>query len=98
MTTALLDWLTHRDLAQRVREAKAGDAVTLTTAHGSKGLEWPIVFLLDWHPRNEEEAQEERRVFYVGATRARDELQIHAHTEPSVPMTELLAAARSAAA
>ena len=58
--------------------------VTLTTAHSSKGLEWPIVFnsitgydkatLHD--PENEAELEEERRLLFVSVTRARDELYI----------------------
>jgi len=74
-------------------EADAGDRVTLSTLHGSKGLEFEVVFLigceegylphartLDTHATDEtgragaEDVEEERRLFYVGVTRARDEL------------------------
>jgi DNA helicase-2/ATP-dependent DNA helicase PcrA len=83
----LLDWITHRALAERVREG--GEAVTLTTIHGAKGLEWPAVVLLDWQPRGDPE--EERRVWYVGATRARDELQVHYCGKPSDVLAGVLA-------
>lgn len=60
----------------------AAGAVTLMTLHGAKGLEFPAVFLcgackgtlpLEMSGRAADLA-EERRLFYVGITRARDEL------------------------
>ncbi len=63
------------------------DAVTLTTAHQAKGLEWRVVFAV-WladgmfpHKRaiegnDEQSIEEERRLFYVAVTRAMDELYL----------------------
>lgn len=55
------------------------DAVTLATLHSSKGLEWPHVVVVGAaegllpisHATTDAEVDEERRLFYVGLTRAR---------------------------
>lgn len=60
-------------------------AVTLTTFHGAKGLEFPIVFLIDINegilPYKKavlvSDIEEERRMFYVGLTRAKERLHIY---------------------
>ena len=60
------------------------DAVTLTTIHAAKGLEYPVVFVIAMengifpHERALEEggADEEKRLFYVAVTRAKEELYL----------------------
>ena len=72
------------------------DAVTLMTLHGSKGLEFPVVILYGMdkgrmplefgggeRPLSAAQIQEERRRFYVGMTRAREELILVCGQEPS---------------
>lgn len=62
-----------------------GDAVTLMTLHAAKGLEFPVVFMIGLeetifpHSRalyDQGEMEEERRLCYVGMTRAREELYL----------------------
>ena len=64
------------------RSAAAADGVELTTFHGAKGLEWPVVHIVGAengyvpvsHARTPEVRAEERRLFHVAATRASQEL------------------------
>lgn len=65
--------------------ASDGDSVTLMTIHGSKGLEFPVVFIAGLeegvfpHSRSaysQEELEEERRLAYVAMTRAREALYL----------------------
>jgi DNA helicase-2/ATP-dependent DNA helicase PcrA len=62
-----------------------GNAVTLMTLHSAKGLEFPVVFITGLEEglfpllRQEEsdsDLEEERRLFYVGATRAKEKLYL----------------------
>lgn len=64
-----------------VDDSHDGDFVSLMTLHSAKGLEFPVVFIVGvedgllphFHAlKKEAELQEERRLFYVGMTRARD--------------------------
>ena len=71
--------------AADVEPGKNGKALTLSTVHSAKGLEWPVVFII-WvmegrfpSPmayKNPLEMEEERRLMYVAATRAKDRLII----------------------
>ena len=77
-------------------------AVRLMTLHGAKGLEFPAVFLagvkagrlpLESQGRPVD-AEEERRLFYVGMTRAREELILTTAPEPSPFLADLPGAVR----
>jgi DNA helicase-2/ATP-dependent DNA helicase PcrA len=100
---AVVDWL---DLAMELGESpqsaeidwSRNDAVNILTIHASKGLEFPVVFVVNLVtqrfpsrdrkeqipvptdlireslPQGNEGLQEERRLFYVAATRAKDKL------------------------
>lgn len=75
---------------------KAG-AVTLMTLHGSKGLEFPVVFLCGVNqgtlPYESEyrkaDPAEERRLFFVGMTRAKEELILSTFQQPSIFLEEI---------
>lgn len=77
------------DLDRRASEqhAPTADGVTLATFHAAKGLEWDAVFCCGVHDGTvpisyaeqggrPEAIEEERRLLYVGMTRARRELQV----------------------
>lgn len=80
----LENFLAHVALVSDIDDAELGeDAITLMTLHSSKGLEFPVVFLVGMeeglfpHARtlmDETEVEEERRLCYVGITRAKEKL------------------------
>jgi DNA helicase-2/ATP-dependent DNA helicase PcrA len=84
----LSEFLAEQSLVADVDELREdADAVTLMTLHAAKGLEFPVVFVtgvedgLIPHMRsiesgNPEDLAEERRLFYVGMTRAEDYLYL----------------------
>ncbi len=85
----LAGFLEEVALISDIDAAKFGnDAVTLMTLHAAKGLEFPVVFITGMeetifpHSRalyDQNEMEEERRLCYVGMTRAKEELYlIHA--------------------
>ena len=73
------------ELSETEQEECTEDAVEIMTYHGAKGLEWPVVFLPDVVEGNvpykrahtKEEIEEERRMFYVAFTRAKEKVYIH---------------------
>ncbi|MBO2660033.1 DNA helicase Rep [Shewanella algae] len=74
--------LTLRDMMERNNEDEGGEQVQLMTLHASKGLEFPYVFMVGVEERilphqtsiDEDNVDEERRLAYVGITRAQKEL------------------------
>lgn len=77
-------------------ENAAAGAVRLTTLHGAKGLEFPVVFLsgltekaLPLETAEGTDIEEERRLFYVGLTRASEELILTCRTPHSPFLPEL---------
>ncbi len=84
----LAGFLEHVELVMDVAAGGAGeDQVQILTLHAAKGLEWPVVFLPGWEEevfpsrRSLDESglkglEEERRLAYVGITRARERCYI----------------------
>ena len=79
----LSEFLDHAALVSDTDQYEEGSRVTLMTLHSAKGLEFPLVFLVGMeeglfpHSRtflNPDEMEEERRLCYVGMTRAMDTL------------------------
>jgi DNA helicase-2/ATP-dependent DNA helicase PcrA len=70
-------------LEHRKRTATSRNVVSISTVHKSKGLEFPVVYLPCFSdglfPSSRADLLEERRLFYVAATRAMDELWISYH-------------------
>ena len=87
----LLDFID--DLAEAskgaYRKGQKPNKVILTTLHRSKGLEWENVFMTGCneyvlpHARSED-IEEERRLFYVGVTRAKERLEVSCVSEIAV--------------
>ena len=84
-------WFEHIEKVRSEQEEhqkivdKRGSKVTLSTMHRAKGLEFQVVFIMDCneevcpHSKSQtpEEIEEERRLFYVAVTRAKDELHCY---------------------
>ncbi len=90
----LQDWAEHiAQYREKVKKDKCpisnSNSVKITTLHASKGKEYDIVYILDvnegvipFHKASlEQDLEEERRLFYVGMTRARKRLNIYAVKE-----------------
>ena len=78
-------WLHRLALDSRAEEPEAQEGITLMTLHAAKGLEFPVVFLVgveeDYLPcagiqGEPRDLEEERRLAYVGITRARERLYL----------------------
>jgi len=85
LVSFLTDLALVSDIDQADKDEDTSDEVILMTLHSAKGLEFPVVFLIGMeegifpHSRSlmdEEEMEEERRLAYVGITRAEKQLYI----------------------
>ncbi|MEU0438257.1 MULTISPECIES: ATP-dependent DNA helicase UvrD2 [unclassified Streptomyces] len=78
----LADLVAELDERANAQHAPTVQGVTLASLHSAKGLEWDAVFLVGiaegmmpiTYARTDEQIEEERRLLYVGVTRARERL------------------------
>ncbi len=83
-STSLPDLVRELDQRAEAQHAPSALGVTLASLHAAKGLEWDAVFLVGLtdgtlpiqHAETPEDIEEERRLFYVGVTRARSRLAL----------------------
>ena len=92
-----LDFGEEGDVIRSGGKRYCPDAVTLSTLHGAKGLEFPVVFLCGCTrtllplslPGRTADPEEERRLFYVGLTRGEEELILTASGAPSPFLSDI---------
>ncbi|MGW1955256.1 ATP-dependent DNA helicase UvrD2 [Streptomyces sp. NPDC001920] len=80
----LADLVAELDERANAQHAPTVQGVTLASLHSAKGLEWDAVFLVGvaegmmpiTYARTDEQVEEERRLLYVGVTRARQHLHV----------------------
>ena len=78
----VVQFMTRMDSLRAAREGyvAGGDAVLLSTIHGAKGLEWPLVVVTGLEdgqfPSRRADQEEERRLAYVAMTRAKEDLRL----------------------
>ena len=81
------------DLLRRAGASYDAGCVTLSTIHAAKGLEFPVVFLCGMEegilPLEGADEAEERRLTYVGMTRAAEELVLLTAGTPSRFLSDL---------
>ena len=80
------------DTQESAKKEEAGGRVKLMTLHASKGLEFDTVFIIGVNPgllpircSSFDQEEEERRLFFVGITRARNHLELSYYTNPGEP-------------
>ena len=82
-----LDWFVSRSMQDEIKADRK--CVTLCSCHAAKGLEWPVVYVIDLEQgrfpigRAGTDQEEELRLFYVAITRARNQLYLCRATENS---------------
>ncbi len=78
------DFVAELDERANAQHAPTVQGVTLASLHSAKGLEWDVVFLVGvaegmmpiTYAKTDEQIEEERRLLYVGVTRARERLHV----------------------
>jgi DNA helicase-2/ATP-dependent DNA helicase PcrA len=83
-----LRWLRTKDIQERLVQEKP-EGVQILTVHAAKGLEWAHVYVpgcnLNVFPSKKGDIEEERRLFYVAVTRAKETLHLSYFEERQNP-------------
>ena len=100
--STLAEWQKHMEeyrehLQKQSRREQNIEGVMVSTLHASKGMEYDVVYILDvnegiipYHKAVlDADLEEERRMLYVGMTRARKELHLYAVKERYEKKTEV---------
>lgn len=88
---AILEYL-YETLTEQRRSGNLGNGIFLSTVHSVKGLEFDHVFVLgdSWQQKQAVELEEERRLYYVSMSRARETLHLFTLQHRENPHTALL--------
>lgn len=81
-SATMADFVDELETRMATEHAPGFEGVTIASLHAAKGLEWDAVFLVGMtegmmpiiYAESDDEVEEERRLFYVGVTRAREHL------------------------
>ena len=81
-SATMADFVDELETRMATEHAPGFEGVTIASLHAAKGLEWDAVFLVGLtegmmpiiYAESDDEVEEERRLFYVGVTRAREHL------------------------
>ncbi len=95
---SLDEYIRELDERERSGHEPQREAVSLATIHATKGLEWERVFLIGVndglypisHAKSPEQLEEEKRLFYVGLTRAETYLELSSTSKSPSPFTKHL--------
>lgn len=88
---AILEYL-YETLTEQRRSGNLGNGIFLSTVHSVKGLEFDHVFVVgdSWQQKLGAELEEERRLYYVSMSRARETLHLFSLQHQENPHTALL--------
>ena len=98
-STTVMEFSTMLTTRKSAGDSPSVGAITISTVHSAKGREWPVVFMMGLaeglfpisYATTDAALEEERRLFYVGITRAREELVLSMgeRSKETSPLREL---------
>lgn len=98
-STTVMEFSTMLTTRKSAGDSPSVGAITISTVHSAKGREWPVVFMMGLaeglfpisYATTDSAIEEERRLFYVGITRAREELVLSMgeRSKETSPLREL---------